>query len=84
MFLDSVDDQSSQIRYVKGARHGFVPGAHHVLHDRIPIHGSDAADARGRCDLQHGQFRCPLGLLVVDCGIPCEVIGHISRGTAKV
>ena len=40
-----------------------------VPHDRLLFPVSDAADARGRCALQPGQFKCQHGLLLFDCGL---------------
>ena len=50
----------------------FVPGADHVHPDRLLIPGSVAADERGRCTLQPGQFRFHRGFLLFGCGLPCE------------
>ena len=38
-------------------------------HDCFLIPVSDAADARGRCALQPGQFRCQHGLPLFICGL---------------
>ena len=53
-------------------------------HERFLIHGFDAADARGRCALQLGQFRCQHGLLLFDCEVPCERRGDLDRARRGV
>ena len=52
----------------RGIRLSFLPGH---PHDCFLIPFSDAADARGRCALQPGQFSCQHGLLF-DCGLLCS------------